>query len=366
MLRLLIALLLTVASVTAIADDHLQTENIILFTADGLRNQEMFAGLDQIILDAPDKAGVQNMSRLKETYWRDTPEERREILMPFFWGELIQHGSIVGNTVKKSEVLVTNGHNFSYPGYSEILTGAPHPDVNSNGKSRNPRLTVLEVVRAELNLGYKGVAAFGSWDVFNWIVSKEEDPFYTNAGYEAVPENLLVKGMEPLNTWQFEMLTPWDSVRFDTVTYGLAKAYLKAHKPRLLYIALGETDDWAHNRRYDRYIHGIKLWDDALRDLWETLQSMRQYKDKTTIILTTDHGRGGTPEDWTSHGGDVPGAEHIWIAVIGPDTPNHGELSNTPAYTQAQVASTIAKLFGVDYLSANPDAARPLEFATGE
>jgi hypothetical protein len=90
------------------------------------------------------------------------------------------------------------------------------------------------------------------------------------------------------------------------------------------------------------------------------MQAMPQYRGTTTFIVTADHGRGGGPSDWTSHGAKVEGAENIWIAVLGPDTPPLGERANIGAVTQSQVAATVAALLGKDYRAAVPAAAPPI------
>jgi len=57
--------------------------------------------------------------------------------------------------------------------------------------------------------------------------------------------------------------------------------------------------------------------------------------------------RGGTLDDWHSHGDDVKGADQIWIAVIGPDTPAKGEAVNIDAYHQRDIAPTALELLGL-------------------
>jgi len=341
----------------------LKTERVVLITIDGLRLQEVFTGMDAMFLpeESKEKSGIDDLPGITKRFWRETPEERREVLLPFFWGEMAQRGVVLGNPAKGGSVTVTNIHKFSFPGYSEILTGAAQSRVWSNGKFRSPVPTVLEYVQQEMKLDYKGVAAFCSWEIFNWIASREEDPFYTNAGYEAVPAELLTPGMQPLNDLQFKMLTPWDSVRFDSVTSRLAFEYLKANQPKVMLLSLGETDDWGHNRRYDRVLHAAQLFDEILKELWETLESLDAYRGKTTIIITGDHGRGITLEDWTNHGRETPGSEHIWTAVFGPDTPAQGEVGG--AYTQGQAAPTLAKFLGLDYKAFYPESTEPLDVA---
>ena len=138
--------------------------------------------------------------------------------------------------------------------------------------------------------------------------------------------------------------------------------YLKQYHPRFLYVALGETDDWAHDRRYDRVIAAVRLFDDFLEALWSILQSMDQYRDRTTLVITTDHGRGLTADDWTDHGEKVKGAEEIWIAVIGPDTPDRGEVGPAPTVYLSNVAATLLYYLGLDpaAYSSQADAALPV------
>ena len=91
-----------------------ETRNIILVTADGLRWQEVFQGIDPALANQKathmDKADAR-----RAKYARATARESREALMPFFWKQLAAQGTIIPN------VKVTNAYRVSYPGYSEIL-----------------------------------------------------------------------------------------------------------------------------------------------------------------------------------------------------------------------------------------------------
>jgi hypothetical protein len=78
------------------------------------------------------------------------------------------------------------------------------------------------------------------------------------------------------------------------------------------------------------------------------------------LIITTDHGRGIRPADWVSHGEGVKGAEDIWVAVVGPDTPNRGEVSDHPTVYQSDVAATLLQFFGLDDRDFNPQAGPPI------
>jgi arylsulfatase A-like enzyme len=146
----------------------------------------------------------------------------------------------------------------------------------------------------------------------------------------------------------------------------MAEEYLQQYKPRLLYIALGEPDDWAHERRYDRYLDTIHVFDGYLERLWTLLQGMDEYRNNTTLIITTDHGRGHDPKDWVKHEAGLAGSEAIWIAIIGPNTPHLGETVSPTPVTQSDVAATALKLLGLDYREFNPEIGPPIAAAFGE
>jgi hypothetical protein len=281
-------------------------------------------------------------------------------VMPFFCCTLMKHhGSIAGNRALGSTVQVTNRHRFSYPGYSEILTGQAHDDViDSNDKKRNPYPTVLEFLKQKLGLEAHKVAAFTCWDTLDWIVERTEGSIISNAGFEPYvhPHPLI----QELSKLQFDTITPWESVRHDVYTFRFAKAHLETFGPRVLYLGLGETDDWAHDGRYDHVLGALARTDNFLKELWGFLQSRDQYRDKTTILITVDHGRGSTPVDWTKHGKDIEEAQYIWLAVVSPDNELRGEWKNAATIYQNQVAATLCRFLNLDYGEHNPDAGKPI------
>lgn len=137
-----------------------------------------------------------------------------------------------------------------------------------------------------------------------------------------------------------------------------AVEHVRLHKPRVLYLALGETDEWAHGRKYELYARAAHKADAFLAGFWAMLQSMPEYQGSTSLISTTDHGRGAGPDDWTSHGQKIAGAAFIWIA-LGPDIPAKG-VPEKVAVTQSQIAAKIGALVGEDFRAASPRSAAPL------
>jgi hypothetical protein len=334
-----------------------RTRNVVLIVTDGLRWQEVFHGADSALLDR-ENGGVRDTASLRKELWRTTPEEARAALLPFFWGVIARQGQVYGNQSKGSVARVTNGLKFSYPGYSEMLTGRPDPRIDSNGAGPNPNVTVFEWLHALPE--YRGrVAAFGTWKTFDDIFNEARSGIPVRAGWElpfddaATPEARLLDSLYSTTT------RLWDDVAYDSFMQEVVLGHVRTRRPRVLFVGYGETDEWAHARRYDQYLHSARRVDQFVAQLWRAMQAIPQYRDSTTFIITADHGRGGGRRDWTDHGRDVDGAESIWIAVLGPDTPPLGERSETPRVTQSQIAATAA-LLGQDYQRAVPSAARPL------
>jgi phosphopentomutase len=155
------------------------------------------------------------------------------------------------------------------------------------------------------------------------------------------------------------MPTYWSGERFDAVTMQAALEILRTKRPRALYVLLGDTDEWAHDRRYDLYLELMAKSDRFIRTLWETAQAMPEYKGRTALVICTDHGRGATGEDWTDHGTKVPAAERVWMAVMGPGVPPLGVRERVQT-TLGQVAATVAALVGDNFRRVRPEAAAPL------
>jgi hypothetical protein len=110
-----------------------------------------------------------------------------------------------------------------------------------------------------------------------------------------------------------------------------------------------ETDDFAHGGEYAAYLNAANYTDGFIGQLWNYIQSEPQYKDKTTLIIAVDHGRGVTSEEWKHHGTKIEHADEIWLAVMGPDTPATGEAKTDSQYYQNQIAKTLAAFLALDF-----------------
>jgi hypothetical protein len=340
------------------------TEHVILVMSDGLRWQEVFRGADPSLLIKANNDN-QPVNSLAKQYVRATPEESRKALMPFLWSTMVPQGAIYGNRDKGSDASVTNGLNFSYPGYSETLTGHADPRIHSNDNIPNPNVTVLEW----LDRGWKKAepsahdltGVFGAWEVIGGAVNAQRCGFPVNVAYEPFTSIPMTPRLDLLNHLKAESPRIWPDESFDAPTFYTAMEFLKTQKPRLLFISLGETDDWAHGNRYGFYLEAATRVDSYLKQLWEFVQSDPEYRGHTTILFLPDHGRGGVPTGWQSHGKDIPESKYIFLSMMGAGVPARGELgAGTPAVMQNQVAATIASLFGKDWTKEVPAAGKAL------
>lgn len=333
-----------------------QTQNIIIITTDGMRWQDLFNGMDTAIANN-NKYNEGDSAYLYQHYWSAGTEERRKKLMPFLWEQIAQKGQIYGNRQFGNKVDNANPYWFSYPGYSEIMTGYADTNINSNGYAPNPHVTLLEFFNQQP--GIKGrVGAFGAWEAFNRILNEERSGIPVVAAFDHCGGKTPSAAEKLINTMLDDSYKPFGEEEcLDVFTHYAAMEYLTTKKPRVLYIAYGETDEWAHSGKYKSYLDAARQVDAWIKSIWDFVQKDPQYKNKTTLFITTDHGRGDKKkEEWTSHNNKIGDAHEIWFAAMGPGIAATGEVKKEGQLYQKQFAQTIAKMMGFLYKAAHPIA----------
>jgi Type I phosphodiesterase / nucleotide pyrophosphatase len=335
-----------------------KTTRVILVMTDGFRWEEMFRGADASLMNKKN-GKVGDAAALKKAYWRDTPEARREALLPFVWTVMARQGQIFGNRDKGSDAYVTNGFFFSYPGYSETACGFADPRIHSNDNVPNPNVTVFEWLKKQP--GFEGeVGAFGAWDVIASVFNPQRSKITANAGWDPFTAIPPTPTLDLVNHLKMETPRVWEDEPFDALAFYTAVEYLKTQKPRVLFLSLGETDDWAHEGKYTEYLDSAHRVDAYLKAIWDLVQSMPEYQGTTTLIFSPDHGRGKSSKGWRDHGQKLPESKYIWMAFLGPDTPALGERSRRAPVTQSQIAATLAAFLGQDYAADVPKAGKPI------
>jgi hypothetical protein len=284
------ALIMLCATAVCTASETRKTENVIFVMTDGLRWQEVFGGVEAGILNDPKYVAKENTANVKKQFERATPEASREALMPFLWKIIAKDGQVFGNRNKRSSAQVTNGLKFSYPGYSETLCGFVDPKIDKNDYGPNPNVTVLEWLHRKP--AFRGrVAAFGEWSVFNDIFNRSRCGFCVNAGFDPLTE-IRSPQVELLNQLKAETPRAWGNEPYDSFTFHTALEYFKAKRPRVFFLSLGETDEWAHSSKYDEYLTAARRADHYARTLWDLAQTMPEYRGKTPWFSSPDPGRG--------------------------------------------------------------------------
>ena len=321
-------------------------KNLFIITIDGFRWQEIFTGADSSLIN--DEQYTPDTSTMKMMYWAPTPQERRKKLMPFFWNVLVNKGQVYGNRSFRNKVNTSNLYSLSYPGYNEMFTGNTDISVASNDKKINPNKNVLEYLNQETN--YKGnVVAFTSWNVFPFILNKDRSGIKMNSGYQNLEEDNMEQSL--VNKVEHEAVYNKTETRQDQLTFITAREYIGKFQPPIVYLGFGETDEMAHRGRYDLYLEKAAAIDKMIGELWHWVQSNPRYKDNTTFIITTDHGRGRSSSKWADHGLFINGSSQTWLVLIGPNITPLGEMKGEEQLYQKQIAQTIANLVGENFKS---------------
>ena len=347
-------------SLNAFAQKTLSKENVIIITTDGFRWQEIFRGADSSFIYNQDL--VRDTQLTSRQFWDKNEEVRKQKLMPFFWNVIAHQGQLYGNRDLDNKVNVSNLYKISYPGYSEIFTGHTTLKFNPNLPVENRSTNVLEYMNVQE--GYKGkVAAFSSWNVFPFILNETRSKLPVNSGYEMLDEsedttNVLINKVQ-------QNVVKQTHTRHDLLTYASAKEYIEHNHPKVTFIGFGETDEYAHQDRYDLYLQKANQIDNFIADLWYFVQTDPFYKDNTTLIITTDHGRGKDAATWHKHGLFTKGSGDAWLAMIGPHISPEGEMKSDRQLYQKQIAQTVASILGFEF-KANHPVSKAIDFPVND
>lgn len=338
---------LLVLSTFSFGQQTAKTENVILITLDGYRWQEMFGGAQKKIINVKEYAG--NVKEMKAKYWDKDATKRRAKVMPFVWGTIAANGQIYGNRKYGNSVKVTNGYTFSFPGYNEIFSGWGDKRINSNDYGYDPNTNIFDFLNAQKGFENKLVAV-ATWDAFPKIINDKRNnvPVFVDLKANLPKGGISVKGTK-YDEWKTTIPAHNPFAKTDSLTYHFAKEYIARNHPRFAFIGFDETDDYAHDGNYSAYLNTATTLDRYIEDLWNFIQNDPQYKDKTTIIITCDHGRGDIPNlEWRHHG-HVLHADNVWVALLGAGITPKGEVKDKEHLYSNQIAATIATLLGFTY-----------------
>lgn len=299
---------------------------VVLITIDGARWQDVFEGSDA------DRSGAPHVP----------PEE----LMPRVYGLLSDHGVAFGaERAGCGTVHTASGSNVSLPGYQEIFTGRPSYclDNNCDGVSES---ILDEAALADV----AGVASIGSWEVLDRAVSGGGTGVLVAVGRTWPAE---VSGASVGSTSLDGLVAAGlaadaypghDGYRPDAQTAAIALEYFRAAKPAFLHIGLGDTDELGHRDDYPGYLVALRNADALIGEIVDEVAALGELGEKTTIIVTPDHGRNS---DFRDHGTLRVESGRTFLLAFGAGVTARGLGCPSGDITLADIAPTIRVRLGL-------------------
>lgn len=354
-------LLLLLGASPALPKPELEPQNVIFITLDGVRYRDIFRA--EPIKDAPFLRNKNGYPLAKTTRWASN-----------------HNGLTFGTQEDGDEMEVGNSSSLSLPGYKAIFGGRYVNNCSANhGCDYQKEETLVDYLNDTFK-NQKEVALFSSWTelkyaiegtnrgfsaqslgvpLTNFVSNTREDQRYVEKAAEIQTES-----DKDLPIWEIEKAQGKDDYvpesRLDQYTWKLATEYIKTYTPRFTYISLLDTDEWAHNRatrpsNRREYFNSLNTFDNQLHALLINLSIFHsKYMRNTSIVISTDHGRGGDAGTFPNHGsglfGLVPGSENVWTIIIPSKTlaaeytverSLHGK---TQKYSQLDLRPTIETL----------------------
>jgi len=298
---------------------------VILITVDGVRPEEIFRGADPRL--AGGGAGP---------------------LLPLLRARVARGGFLAGDGDRDDAFPVRNLAACSLPGYQSILSGRDLGCLD-NTCGRIGVETVLERARRELGLDQGQVAAFASWPEIALAVEREPGALTVDAGGGPPGPSAAAQDGDPgavaIRQEDAGDRPPW-GYRRDRYTWALAMRYLERHRPRVLYVGLGDPDEWAHLGDYAAYAASVAALDARLEGLFRRLEGMGAWGAGASVLVTTDHGR-GRGDDWTSHGFWHPGSARAWLFASTPATRDAPGRAGRGRYDHHSIRPTVEALLGL-------------------
>jgi len=228
------------------------------------------------------------------------------------------HGAVFG-APGSGTALYASGPNFvSLPGYTEILGGRRPTGCTGNDCPPTTRETLLDAA-ARWSDSPADVALFASWPELVRVAAARPEALVVSAGRTLTQHEGLLRRDAPtadlLDRGERALAWPGDGdYRPDRFTAPLATRYVEAVHPRLLFLSLGDTDEYAHRSDYAGYLQALRFDDDVIADLAAAVDRAGPRGRKTTIYVTADHGRA---LDFRDHGGKWPESSRVWLFAIG-------------------------------------------------
>lgn len=242
--------------------------------------------------------------------------------------------SMMSEGVRCSE-FYNNGVTFTNPGHLAITCGY-YEGITNNGSDYPSKPGMLQYYQRYLSPNHS-VAL---------VASKDKLHVLTNCDMSAFKDHdvcFFDCGVNGNGTGGY---------RSDSITFVHLMDVLAQQQPRLTVVNFKEPDSRGHANDSLGYIAAIQKTDWYVQQVWNYLQSTPFYANKTTLIVTNDHGRhtAGWSDGFVSHGDQCNGCKHIEFFALSPDFKSN--YVSTIPHEQIDIVATIDELFhGKTYFS---------------
>jgi type I phosphodiesterase/nucleotide pyrophosphatase len=323
---------------------------VVLVTIDGVRWQDVFEGVDRSLARRSGKGS-------EEPTLAEQGLERPESLLPRLYDLVAKSGIAIGHGAGCGIVRTAGATNLSLPSYYELFT-ARRTRCTSNFCAP---LEVPTLLDRAAEAGVTPVASIGSWDALERAVSRGTATVFVSAGTRRW------SGRRPLEDARLESAVaegekagPFPAshgmYRPDRHTAAIALEYVRAHRPRLLHVGLGDADEFGHRNDYRMYLAALHASDAFVGQLGDLLDTLG-LSTSTTVIVVADHGRAHT---FREHGPVYPESGRSFVFAFGGRVAPRGKVCARRDITLPDVGATVQALLGLPPDEA-PDAGRAIE-----
>ena len=290
-IRLLIAAAAFLAPFGALTP-RAEAQNVFIVIIDGLRNTEGF--------------------------------EAKGLHLPRIWNDLRPQGTLFTN-------FRNDGKTITCPGHAAFLTGE-YENLKNDGSERPHHPTLFEYYRAKTKSGDTCCAVVPGKEKLHVLTWSTDELFGERFGAKYHPA----------------------AEMSDTATWTALQRVMDAEHPRLVIVNLPDVDIHGHDSDWTGYLRSIRQADSLVYLLWNKIQSDPFYRDKTTMFVSSDHGRHDDAHGgFQHHGCPCEGCRHIIGLGIGRGF-ERGAVVAKPV-GQVDVRQAAAELLSIPLPNARPN-----------
>jgi hypothetical protein len=226
-------------------------------------------------------------------------------LIPRMGKELVKEGTLFTN-------FQNNGVTHTNPGHAAITTGV-YQNLKNNGKELPKNPSIFQYFLKAKNADKTDAWVISSKGKLH-VLANTKDNKWQNSYIPSVYCGLNGNAVDYVG---------------DSFTWKKIVEVFTKSAPRLTLINLLEVDVNGHQNNWEGYKQGIRNCDEYAYKFWNMIQENPAMKDKTTLLITNDHGRhlDGRKDSFKSHGDKCEGCKHISLLAIGPDIKKDFKIS---------------------------------------